>query len=106
MAATVTKGYTKKDVRMAELLKAVAHPARIAVIRLLAKKNTCTCGEIVEQLPIAQATVSQHIKALKDSGVITGKEEGASVIYSLNLKAIEEVDTLLDTFLTKISPER
>jgi len=106
MATTTTKGYTKKDVRMVELLKALAHPARIAIVRLLAKKNSCVCGEIVDQLPIAQATVSQHLKALKDIGIIQGDVEGPRTCYCLNPKAIEELDSLFDTFLNKVTPER
>lgn len=106
MATTTLDGYTKKDVRMSEMLKALAHPARIAIVRLLARKNSCVCGEIVDQLPLAQATVSQHLKALKEVGIIQGDLEGSSTCYCLNKKTIEELDVLFDSFINKIAPER
>ncbi len=64
--------YQADEVQLARFAKALSHPARIAILRLLASMNTCFCGEIVEELPIAQSTVSQHLKELKDSGLIQG----------------------------------
>lgn len=91
--------YKKSDVRLAEMLKALGHPARVAIVRILAKRSTCICGEIVDELPLAQATVSQHLKALKEAGIIQGEIDGPRTCYCLNPKAINEIKTLLDSFL-------
>lgn len=106
MANTLTDGYSKKDLRLAGMLKALGHPARIAIVRILARHETCVCGEIVELLPLAQATVSQHLKALKVSGIIQGEVEGPRTCYCLDPRAIAEIDGLLESFLNKVSPGR
>lgn len=106
MAATLQEGYTKKDLRMAEMLKALGHPARIAIVRILAQRKSCICGEIVEVLPLAQATVSQHLKALKEAGIIIGEVEGPRTCYCINPDAVQEIDELFDSFLSKVSPAR
>ncbi len=68
--------FPEADVQLAEAAKALGHPARIAILRVLAERNTCICGEIVEVLPLAQATVSQHLKALKKAGLVQGTVDG------------------------------
>lgn len=76
--------------RLAKLCKALGHPARLAILRYLAeRRTTCTCGEIVDQLPLAQSTVSQHLKVLKDAGLIVGEVEPPRVCYCLNQAALE-----------------
>jgi len=78
--------------RLARLCKALGHPARVAILRqLAAMRGTCTCGEIVEQLPLAQSTVSQHLKVLKDAGLIVGEVEPPRVCYCLNERTLEEL---------------
>jgi ArsR family transcriptional regulator len=72
------------DERFAQLAQALGHPARIAIIRLLQERQTCICGEIVEVLPLAQSTVSQHLKVLKDAGWIQGEVDGPRVCYCLD----------------------
>ena len=88
MPITRTDKFKPKDVRLSLLAKALSHPARVAILRTLAKRNACVCGEIVEVLPIAQATVSQHLKELNNAGLVDGTMEGPSSCYCLNKDAI------------------
>jgi ArsR family transcriptional regulator len=78
--------------RLARLCKALGHPARLAILRYLAgRRGTCTCGNIVDQLPLAQSTVSQHLKVLKDAGLIVGEVEPPRVCYCINERALEDL---------------
>jgi DNA-binding transcriptional ArsR family regulator len=77
-----------EDAKLAELAKSLSHPARIAILRTLAKKNTCICGEIVEVLPLAQSTVSQHLKELKKAGLVNGEIDGVRSCYCINLETL------------------
>lgn len=81
--------------RSAAIAKALGHPARIAILRLLAERNTCFCGDITDILPLAQSTVSQHLKALKSAGLIQGTIEGTRTSYCLNADGIKELKELL-----------
>ena len=77
-------------VRLARMCKALGHPARLAILRYLAeRRGTCTCGEIVGQLPLAQSTVSQHLKVLREAGLVAGEVEPPRVCYCLNEQALE-----------------
>ena len=78
--------FSVKDVTVAKYAKALSHPARIAILKLLIQKQTCICGDIVEELPLAQSTVSQHLKVLKDAGLIKGEIEGSTVCYCIDEK--------------------
>ena len=71
------------DQRLVQLFRALAHPARLRIVRLLMQKQVCICGEVVEELPLAQSTVSQHLKILKNAGLIFGQVEGPSICYCL-----------------------
>ena len=71
------------DQRLVELFRALGHPARLRIVRLLAQRQTCICGEVTDELPLSQSTVSQHLKVLKDAGIIVGRVEGPSVCYCL-----------------------
>ena len=84
----VTKSYefSVKENRLAKYAKALAHPARIAILKLLATKATCQCGDIVDELPLSQSTVSQHLKELKEAGLIKGEIDGAKVCYCIDAK--------------------
>ena len=75
--------YKEDELQIARFAKALSHPARVAILKLLASMDTCFCGEIVEELPIAQATVSQHLKELKDSGLIQGSIEPPKIRYCI-----------------------
>jgi DNA-binding transcriptional ArsR family regulator len=88
MGATKTDNYTKKQNEIAVLTKAMGHPARIAIIEYLLKVNDCICGDIVNELPLAQPTISQHLKELKNAGLIKGTVEGSSVCYCIEKKSI------------------
>lgn len=87
--------------RSAAIAKALGHPARIAILKLLAQRSTCFCGDITDVLPLAQSTVSQHLKALKSAGLITGEVEGVRTCYCLNADGIRELQELL----TELSDE-
>lgn len=91
MPTTKTEAFTPADVQQAEWAKALAHPARIAILKVLAAKQTCMCGEIVEELPLAQATVSQHLKVLKAAGLIEGEIDGPRVCYCLDHAALQQI---------------
>ncbi|MDD8017058.1 MAG: metalloregulator ArsR/SmtB family transcription factor [Bacteroidota bacterium] len=101
-------GLSKKDEfsirhnRLADLAKALAHPARIAILEFLANSSACMCGDIVEELPLSQSTVSQHLQELKKAGLIQGEIEGAKVCYCINEKAWGEAKSLLSQFLIDI----
>ena len=95
--------FTVKDNRLARYAKALAHPARVAILKLLINKNSCVCGDIVEELPLSQSTVSQHLKELKAARLIRGDIEGTSVCYCIDPKewarAKAELNTLMDSFV-------
>lgn len=79
---------TVEDRRLAALAKALGHPARVAILRTLARRGTCVCGEIVDVLPLAQSTVSQHLKVLRDAGLVTGTVEGPRSCYCLSASGV------------------
>ncbi len=89
MAQAKTEEFTSKQNKTANMLKALGHPARVAIVEYLIKCDSCVCGDIVDRLPLAQATVSQHLKALKEAGVIQGAVEGTSVCYCIDTKAVQ-----------------
>ncbi|MCE9605502.1 MAG: metalloregulator ArsR/SmtB family transcription factor [Planctomycetia bacterium] len=81
--------------RLAELAWAVAHPARVRIVRLLISRKACVCGEIVDRLPLAQSTVSQHLKILKESGLIQGEVDGPKVCYCIHPTKLKELKKLI-----------
>jgi ArsR family transcriptional regulator len=81
--------------QLAGLAWAVAHPARVRIIRLLASREACVCGEIVDRLPLAQSTVSQHLKILKESGLIQGEVDGPKVCYCINPQKLQKLKALV-----------
>ena len=84
MGVTKTQVFTDKQNRIADLAKALAHPARVAIIQHLLKEKSCVCGDLVEVLPLAQATVSQHLKELKNIGILHGEINPPRVCYCIN----------------------
>jgi ArsR family transcriptional regulator len=90
------------DERLALQLKALAHPARLRILDVLAARGTCICGEIVEVLPLAQATVSQHLKILKDAGLLQGTIEGPRSCYCLDAAALGALRRALDDRLARL----
>lgn len=84
MGLTKTDGFTKNQLELAAYAKALAHPARMAIIQFLAAQKVCICGDIVNELPLSQSTVSQHLRELKNVGLIKGNVEGPSVCYCID----------------------
>ncbi|MGZ5248076.1 MAG: ArsR/SmtB family transcription factor [Flavitalea sp.] len=80
------------------MLKAIAHPARIAILEYLINSKSCICGDLVEELGLAQATISQHLKELKSAGIIQGTVEGTSICYCIDEKVWKQFKTQLDKF--------
>jgi DNA-binding transcriptional ArsR family regulator len=104
MGITKTEGFTKAQVDLAAMTKALGHPARIAILQFLAARKACVCGDIVDELPLSQSTVSQHLKELKNAGLIKGDIDGPSVCYCIDEKTWNKVQkNLSDLFksLTK-----
>ena len=102
VAQKKVESFETKDIKLAELAKALSHPARIAIIRTLAEKNMCICGEIVEVLPLAQSTVSQHLKELQKVDLIVGEIEGPKSCYCINWKKINEFAEHIQTLLSEL----
>jgi DNA-binding transcriptional ArsR family regulator len=98
MGITKSEIFTSKQNKLANLLKALAHPARIAIIQHLVKAEHCICGDLVEELGLAQATISQHLKELKNIGIIKGCVEGTSVSYCIDEKIWQQVKKEMDSF--------
>ena len=89
--------------RIAAYARAIAHPARVAILETLAERSTCVCGEIVDELPLAQSTVSQHLKELKEAGLIKGEIEGPRTCYCLDRKNLADVARLLEDFFQDLT---
>jgi ArsR family transcriptional regulator, arsenate/arsenite/antimonite-responsive transcriptional repressor len=100
MGTSKKEAFSNTQNRLADLAKALAHPARIAILEFLAKQNACVCGDIVEELPLSQATVSQHLAELKRIGIIQGDIDGPRVCYCINQKVWREAKQLLAQFMT------
>lgn len=107
MIAETTKkpeDFSVKDMTVAKYAKALSHPARIAILNLLIQKKTCICGDIVEELPLAQSTVSQHLKVLKEAGLIKGDIEGSTVCYCIDEEEWEIAKNILHEFFVSYQP--
>lgn len=102
MGATKTTLFTKQQNDIANMAKAIAHPARIAILQYLVKKNACVCGDLVEELGLAQATTSQHLKELKQAGIIQGSIEGTSVCYCIDPAVWKQYKNLFNTFFKDV----
>src|SRR5712671_2186471 len=98
MGTTKSEEFSVRDNRVSRYAKALSHPARIAILKLLIKKQSCICGAIVDELPLSQSTVSQHLKELKEAGLIKGDIDGAKVCYCIDEKEWEIAKTYLSTF--------
>jgi DNA-binding transcriptional ArsR family regulator len=92
---------TGRDEQLALLAKAVAHPARVRILRLLLAREACYCGQLVDELPLAQATVSQHLKVLKEAGVIVGEIEGLRTCYWASRERLAQLHALVGDLLTE-----
>lgn len=101
MPETKTAGFEAQTLTIAKLMKALGHPARIAIIELLLARQACVCGSIVDALPLSQATVSQHLAALKEAGLIQGIISGPSVCYCIHQENWAAAQKLLRSFLAQ-----
>ncbi len=106
MGATKTDHFTDKQNAIATLAKAMGHPARVAIIDYLLKVDSCICGDIVNELPLAQPTVSQHLKELKNAGLIKGEIEGTSICYCIDEKTFSKLQLFFDRIATKIEKKK
>lgn len=100
MGLTKTEIFTDQQNSLAVQLKAIAHPARIAILQELIKVNACICGDLVTELGLAQATISQHLKELKNAGLIQGTIEGASICYCIEPIAWNKLQAELNSLFT------
>jgi DNA-binding transcriptional ArsR family regulator len=105
MGATKTDFFTEDQNRIANIAKALGHPARVAIIEYLLKVNECICGDIVNELPLAQPTVSQHLKELKNAGLIKGNIEGNSICYCIDEKAFELLSVFFSTIISTVKKQ-
>ena len=96
MGATKSDVFSLADNRLAKYAKALSHPARVAILKLLIQKQACICGDIVEELPLSQSTVSQHLKELKEAGLIKGDIDGVKVCYCIDETEWEIAKNLLN----------
>lgn len=103
MASAKKSEFLDQDVVLADFARGLSHPARIAILRILAARTTCICGEIVDELPLSQSTVSQHLKALKKVGLIQGEIEGPKTCYCLDPMGVSKLNKVLPQFAAKIN---
>ena len=99
MGITKTEGFTSKVTDTALIFKALGHPARLAIMEYLAMSPSCICNDIVDQIPLAQPTISQHLKELKYLGLIKGTVEGTSVCYCIDMDNWKEMKDIMTEFL-------
>jgi DNA-binding transcriptional ArsR family regulator len=106
MGLTKTTGFEEEQLALAALAKALAHPARIAIIQHLLKVNQCIGGQIVDELPLAQPTVSRHLKELKDAGIIKGDIDGVRVNYCIDAKRWKEIRAMFNGLFDNFVADR
>ena len=102
MGTTKTKDYSAQELSIAKYAKALSHPARAAILNVLLKRQSCICGDIVDELPLSQSTVSQHLKELKAAGLIKGDIDGVSVCYCIDEKEWVKAQAQLNVLFEKI----
>lgn len=99
MGITKSEHFTEEQNQLANTLKALGHPARIAIIEFLLEKKSCICGDIVNELPLSQPTISQHLKELKNVNIIQGSIEGNSICYCLNLETFQKIEKYIQLII-------
>jgi len=102
MAFSKKEEFTKDDIWLADVSKALSHPARIKILKILTSINSCMCGDIVDLLPLSQSTVSQHLKELKRVGLVTGEIEGPKVCYCVDNKNLQKAKKELDKLFKQV----
>lgn len=106
MALARTEAFSRKESDIAEFAKALAHPARLAILKTLAEKRECICGDLVIDLPLAQSTVSQHLKALKEIGIVKGTIDGPRSRYCIDWKVFNKYQRELSIWSDKMEKLR
>ncbi len=106
MGATKTDHFTDKQNNIANMAKAIGHPARVAILEYLMKVDTCICGDIVNEIPLAQPTISQHLKELKNAGIIKGNVEGNSMCYCIDENTIARLQKYFATISRKLDRKK
>ena len=101
MGLTRTDIFTDKQNKIARIAKALAHPARIAILQQLIKEKTCICGQLVIEIGLAQATISQHLRELKEAGLIKGVIDGPKVCYCLDITSLKEIKAIFSEFTSE-----
>lgn len=101
MGASKNEHFSKEQNEISQVMKAMAHPARIAILQYLLKVETCICGDIVDELPLAQATVSQHLKELKKANIIQGTIAGKTVCYCINPFVFHQMNEFIILLMNK-----
>ncbi len=96
MGATKSSAFSIKDNTIAKVANALSHPARVAILKILIKRRACICGDIVDELPLSQSTISQHLKELKHAGLIKGEVEGVKICYCIDEKQWKAAQVLLN----------
>ncbi len=99
MGITKSEHFTEEQNQLANILKALGHPARIAIIEFLLEKKSCICGDIVNELPLSQPTISQHLKELKNVNIIQGSIEGNSICYCLNVETFQKIEKYIQLII-------
>jgi len=106
MGLTKSEQFTNRQNELSLLAKALGHPARIAIIEHLLSVDACICGDIVEVLPLAQATVSQHLKELKNAGLVKGNVEGTAICYCIDEKGFEKIRSFFEHIVVSLENKR
>ena len=101
MGITKTNIYSKQQNDIAQFFKVLGHPARVSILQHISKQNSCICNDLVDEIGLAQATISQHLKELKSIGLLEGEVDGKSMCYCINVKRWEDLQTQLNSFFNK-----
>lgn len=106
MGITKSEHFTEHQNELANLLKALGHPARVAIVEYLIQHKQCICGDIVNELPLSQATISQHLRELKQVGIIQGNIEGNSICYCLNPQVFEQITQFMGIVIESVTKNK
>ena len=104
MGSTKTENFSAEQLRIAQLAKAIGHPARIAILQFIINQQSCICGDIVDELPLSQSTVSQHLKELKEAGIIKGEISGAKTCYCIDATVWGEIEQAFGFLFKSYNP--
>ena len=105
MGASKSDSFSVEHNEISSLFKALSHPARIAIVEYLLSVDSCICGDIVNELPLAQPTISQHLKELKNANIIKGNIEGTAICYCINPEIIQKIERHFNIISSKLKNE-